>query len=207
VERVSSNNPFADLPYPHLAPHEAAASRPLQDVDLVPFAGLWRHGDLLVMHKLAPLPDICVKSNQAATRRILCSLYWLDPTEYEFLLRSSFISTMKTANIYLPLTEEWYRKRQRRLFFAYCASLFGIAVFLGLAVMLDPPHPAGTKLYVGPFFIGLLIIGLFIAAGALIYWWLSGEMVRPARMTDQYIWLKGVHPDFLNRLEAWQWNV
>ena len=41
----------------------------------------------------------------------------------------------------------------------------------------------------------LIIASLPLALGAAIWGLLLCRMVWPKRMTDQYIWLKGVHPD------------
>jgi hypothetical protein len=41
--------------------------------------GLWRMGDTLVMHKLALLPDVCVKSGEVSAGRISKTFNWIHP--------------------------------------------------------------------------------------------------------------------------------
>jgi hypothetical protein len=53
----------------------------------------------------------------------------------------------------------------------------------------------------------LIIFSIVLFLGAAIYGLVSCRMVWPKRMTGDYIWLKGVHGAFLDRLEPWQWNL
>ena len=66
-----SGNPFADPQNPYAAPQLGGYYQPVpQPGNLPPFAGLWRQGNVLVMHKSAPLPEICLKSNLPAKNRL-----------------------------------------------------------------------------------------------------------------------------------------
>lgn len=200
---IPGHNPFAEQVNPYAAPTVADPYAPKKTDPNNPFAGLWRQGEILVMHKDAPLPDICLKSNEPATRRLKRSLSWHPPAWYLLIFLHLLIYVVaavlvrKTATIYIPLTEEWYARRQRRMLFAWgtilaCVVLFGTAV-----AYVD--HEAWAP--------WVLIASMLLALAAAVYGLLGCRMVWPKRMTDQYIWLKGVHPDFLNRLEVWQWNL
>lgn len=196
-------NPFADNPNPYATPVEAGYAPPQLRLADSPFAGLWRQGDLLVMHKAAPLPDICVKSNQPATRRLKRKLSWHHPAIYLVILAHVLIYAIvamivrKTATIHIPLTEEWFAKRRRRMFFAWGTALLSMVLFVATGFFLDSHEFA---------FLGLLV-GLALGLGAAIYGVTACRLVVPKRMTDEYIWLKGVHHDFLARLDPWQWNI
>jgi hypothetical protein len=42
---------------------------------------------------------------------------------------------------------------------------------------------------------------------AIIYGLVASRLVAPTRITKDYVWLKGVHPDFLAELPPWQYNL
>jgi len=155
------------------------------------------------MHKAAPLPDICLKSNGKATRRLPRSLSWHHPAIYVLVVISPIIYIIvalvvrKTATIQLPLTDEWYARRRWRMFVACSLVVACIPLLIAGAAFAD-------QLAIAPW----LMVGAFLGIlGATIYGLLACRLVKPERITDQYIWLKGVNPDFLNRLEVWQWNI
>jgi hypothetical protein len=195
-------DPFADSLNPYAAPRVEGYYPPQMDAN-APFAGLWRQGNLLVMHRNAPLPNICLKSNEAATGRLKRNLSWHHPAIYLIILLHLFIYLVvalivrKTATIYIPLTEEWLARRRRRMLFAWAAVLASFLLF-GFAVS-RVDHEQWAPL--------AMILAILLALAAAIYGLVACRLVWPKRMTDQYIWLKGVHPNFLNRLEAWQWNL
>jgi hypothetical protein len=54
----------------------------------------------------------------------------------------------------------------------------------------------------------LAIIGAIVLFfGGVLYGLLACRLVTPSRITDQYVWVSGVHADFLNRLEIWPYNI
>jgi hypothetical protein len=200
-------NPFGEATNPYAAPQAGGYYQPAlqQPVNLPPFAGLWRQGSVLVMHKHAPLPDICLKSNQPATKRLKRNLQWHHPAIALTILAGLLIYIIlaailtKRATILVPLTEEWFRRRRKRLLIAWLIALSGIAMMVaGFMLVIDSDQGIYAL---------LLLVGLFVSLGALIFGQYATGMVRPSRMTDEYIWLKGVHPDYLNRLEAWPYNI
>ena len=198
--------PFAEQVNPYAAPQDASAyytARPVAGQPL--FAGLWRQGNVLVMHKNAPLPDICLKSNQQATRRLRRSLQWHHPALALLILVGVLVYVIvaliltKRATIQMPLSEEWYARRKTRLLIAWSWGLSSLAaIVLGIIGVIQTER--------GEF--GLMaVIGFVTGLAALIYGQYACSLVRPKRITDDYVWLIGVHPDFLNRLEVWQWNI
>src|SRR5438270_17415 len=110
-------NPYAP---PKAPPPVQFQPYPNQGYD--PMFGLWRQGNVLVMHKLAPLPDRCVKSNQPANGRTLKrSLRWHHPAIYLALLAHFLIYVVlalvlsKSAIIRIGLSEEWIARRRRTI--------------------------------------------------------------------------------------------
>jgi hypothetical protein len=49
----------------------------------------------------------------------------------------------------------------------------------------------------------LIIIGPFVLLAGAIYGVVAARMVAPTRITDDHLWLKGVHADFLAELPVW----
>jgi hypothetical protein len=196
-------NPFAEQVNPYEAPREVG----YQPLSAPPgFAGLWRQGNVLVMHKLAPLPNVCLKSNQPATGRLKRSLSWHHPAIYLLILLHLLIYIVvalivrKTATIQIGLSDEWFARRRRRMLTAWALIFLSIGLFIGGAFHID-----GANGEVWPAL--LMIFSIVLLLGAAIYGLVSCRMVWPQRMTGDYIWLKGVNAEFLNRLEPWQWNL
>jgi hypothetical protein len=193
-----------------------ASPSPFEDVVLADVAdeanwaaGLWRKGNQLVMHKEAHLPARCVKSNQPIEgRRLKRKLTWFHPLIYLSLLAGVLIFAIlaivlqKKATVYIGLSPEWYRRRRRALWAGWIIGLFGLAILIGSIVVLsnsndkDPPW-AGL--------LGLLF-GIITGLVGAIYGSAGSRMVAPVRITDDYVWLKGVHPDFLADLPPWPYQ-
>lgn len=198
-------NPFAEVVHnPYASPGVPDPYMP-NAVGGAPFQGLWREGKLLVMHKLAPLPDICVKSNVPAMRRLQRKLRWHHPALALTVLVNVLVYAIlamilsKKATIHIALSEEWFAIRRRRILYAWGIVLASVVLFIAGVAFVDQANSALPA---------LVIIGaIFLFLGGLIYGQYATALVSPKRMTDDYIWLKGVHPDFLDRLELWQWQI
>jgi hypothetical protein len=199
-----SSNPFAEQVNPYAAP-QVATSYQMPGMSTNDFDGIWRQGNLLVMHKMAPIPDICWLSNQPANRRLPRTLYWHQPWIYVIFLISPVIYIIvalvmqKSAKIHLPLTEEWYVRRRTRMLIAWGLGLFSLIGLGGAAIALSDTLRESSAL--------MFVAALLISLGSLIYGLIACRLISPHRITDQYVWVKGVHPDYLNRLEPWVWNV
>lgn len=199
-----AGNPFADQAVNPYAATPVGFAQPMPPKPTA-FAGLWRQGNVLVMHKLAPLPDICLKSNQPATRRLKRNLSWHHPALAITILAGLLVYVVlaliltKRATIHVPLTEEWFERRKRRMLFAWGVGLVCLAMMVGSIFLVAQTDEPGYLILMLIGFLGGLIV--LIAGQAAV------GMVSPNRMTDEYIWLKGVHPDFLNRLEVWPYRI
>jgi len=206
--QAGSANPFAEAnPYANVNPYAAPQVGDGYNMPPAmqhPLAGLWRQDKLLVMHRSAPLPEICLKSNQKATQRLKRSLAWHHPTVFLLIFLHILLYVVvaliirKTAIIHIGLTDEWIAIRRKRMLIAWGLVLLGLLIFAGsIPLIVDSKEWA-----MFPFFGSILL-----CLGAAIYGLLACRLVVAKRMTDEYIWLKGVHPDFLARLEPWMWNV
>jgi hypothetical protein len=164
---------------------------------------LYRKGRLLVMHKEAVLPDRCVKSNQPAHgRRLKRKLAWHHPVLYLILPADVLVYLItvlilrKRATIYVGLSEEWFRRRRRALVIGWTLIVGGAAMLgVGLASIGQSPRalPAIT-------------LGLLVALGGLIYVSRAARIVQAKWITNHFVWLKGVHPDYLATLPPWPYE-
>ncbi|MEE2686334.1 MAG: hypothetical protein VYB09_08485 [Planctomycetota bacterium] len=167
---------------------------------------LYRKGNLLAFHKYAPLPGICLKSNQPATQQLKRNLSWHPPVVYiglllgliPFIILALVLS--KKATIYIGLTDEWAAIRKRKIARGWGIMLLSIALGIGILVMgltnLMPRSLGALACFTGIGSLILFFIGLWYAS-------FSANVVPPARITTDFVYLKGVHPDFLARLPEW----
>lgn len=181
---------------PYQSPQTAEA---VYQAEMVDSGGLWRKGSLLVMHKMAPLPDRCVKSNVPTQRRLKRSLSWHHPLIFLTLLISLLIYVIlalvlrKTAKIHIGLSDEWFARRRRAMVIGWTTVLVSLGMIIGGITMVDSN---------GLFGLAILAGAVLFVAGA-IYGLLGARMVAPTRISDTHIWLKGVCPEFLVGLPDW----
>jgi hypothetical protein len=191
---------------PYAAPQAVGGYSPQLPPQPGGFPGLWRQGNVLVMHKQAPLPPICLKSGQPATQWLRRNLQWHEPWLAITILAGVLVYVIialimtKRASILIGLTDEWAARRKTRIFIALGIVLAGIAL-------------AATGIFLGnqgrdqEGWFSLVALALFVLIGAALYGQYACRLVWPQRITDQYVWLKGVHPDFLDQLPPWPYGV
>lgn len=91
-----------------------------------------------------------------------------------------------------PITDEWWERRRRALWIGWIVAGLGVAIGVGgvvLAIQTDR----------GEFCFGLLL-GLIVALVGGIYGSAKSRMVTAKEIDDHYVWLKGVHPDYVAAL-------
>lgn len=167
--------------------------------------GVWRQGKLLVMHKQATLPDRCVKSNQPAHgRKLKRNLYWHHPPIFLTLFVSPLIYIIlavvlrKRAVIEIGLSPERFAKRRRAILIGWGAVLTSIAMIM-LGVGMTAIEGAMKLGYVQV----TVLLGFFVFSVGAVYGLIGVGTVSPQRITENYVWLKGVHRDFLAELPDW----
>ena len=182
---------------PYQAPSSTDASVAAQVVHSAS-PGVWRDGNLLVLAQGASLPRRCVKSNLAASGPALKRrLSWHHPAIFISILAGLLIYVVlalvlsKKATVEIWLSDRWKSIRRRRIMTAWTVALLGVAMFvLGMAFM------DGSASWHAM----MLVIGFLVAIAAAIYGLLVHRMVAPKRISDSHVWIKGVHPDYLNSL-------
>ena len=154
------------------------------------------------MHKDAILPCRCVKSNEPADGRLKRKLAWHHPGIYLTILLHIFVYIVvalilqKKATIYIGFSDEWFRKRRRAIAVGWALVVVGVAIVVAAGFMVN--HDAGVGL-------AGIWLGIVLAGGA-IYGLVAARMVAAKRITDHYVWLKGVHPEFLATLPPWPYE-
>ena len=192
--------PASEPVNPYAAPQIEGGYFPAQQTG---FDGLWRDGDILVMHKQAPLPPICVKSGQPATDWLQRDLQWHPPWVTWLILFAvpayvvlALILTRK-ATVIIGLSREWRNRRLIRMLITAGIVSVGLAVAVGgfsLATQRE-------EFRIAFLFVPIGLIGGLIAGTA--YGQHACRLVWPKRINGQFIWLRGVHSDFLKLLPEW----
>lgn len=197
---LPSQNPFADKPSQQFNPY-AAPSMPQPMMQQPGYqGGVWRKGNILVMHQRARLPEICVKSGAPATTWLKRDMSWFHPLCYLALLGGLIplvivaLIVTKKATVHVGLCAEWAARRKRWLIIGWSSALLGLGLIFGGIILAANEMDAGA---IGiP--IGILILLVGAIAGSI-----GSRIVTPKKITDEYVWLKGVHPDVLNMFPEW----
>jgi hypothetical protein len=195
-----SQNPFADQPPQQFNPYAAPTMpQPMQHVPNYQ-GGVWRKGNVLVMHQRAQLPQICVKSGMPATTWLKRDMSWFHPACYLALLGGLIpllivaLIVTKKATVHVGLSEEWAARRKRWLTIGWCTAGLGLAMLIGGIVL------AANDIEMG--IIGVPL-GIVVMLGGGIAGSIGSRIVTPKKITDEYVWMKGVHPDVLNMFPEW----
>ena len=188
-------NPFAS---PMSADQAAAAPAEAQQIQ-----SLYRKGNLLVMHRNAVLPERCVKSNQPADGYLRRNSLGFDPAAYLTLLLGLLgvvilvLIMQKKATIHVGLSAEWFRKRRRTIAIAWAIVAAGVAIALASGFLVANWRPDAA--------LGIAL-GMLLVLGGASYGSIAAPLVVPKRISKDFIWLKGVHPDFLASLPLWPYR-
>jgi hypothetical protein len=160
---------------------------------------IFQRGDLLIFHKLARLPDFCLKSNVPTTQRLQRRLTWHHPLLY-LLLISPLIYILvallvsKAASIQIPLDERFKKKRIRNMLVAW-GIVFASIGCLVMAGTIET-QSKGIALCFVILFPVLLLIGALVG--------LYGCRVVYAKKIDRhFVFLKGTCAEFRKRFPEW----
>jgi MFS family permease len=162
-------------------------------------AGVWREGQLLVMHKMAQLPNVCLRTGEAADRRVTRKLQWHHPAIVLLVFAGVLIYlivalvTMKKATIEIPISNRWMRGRNTRLAIAIGIGLIGVALFIAGFV------GETNQLLSHEVFMTFLIGGIVVGVGGLIAAVIVAPIISVSKITDTHVYLKGVHQKVLSR--------
>jgi Protein of unknown function (DUF2510) len=170
----------------------------LSDTGCATRGGVWRSGNKLVMLADAVLPDRCVKTNQPTDgKKVQVRLRWHDPLFYLLILVSLLVYAIvaafasKNAVVWVGLSEAAAQSRRRALAITWALALSGVGTIVAMVVF-------GLNLIL--FLLGVVLIFVSFA----VYAWGGARLVAPVRIKDGYVWLTGIHPDYLDLLPEWE---
>lgn len=169
-------------------------------VGLQPTAGTataWRKGNLLVTPTLAALPDQCVKCGQPGDGRpITKAFYWHPPVLalmiiFPGLLIYAIVAlcVRKKATLTFSVCAAHRRKRRNNTLITAALILAAVGCFLALGTT--------TARAVTPEI--LLLGGILVFLGGLIYGLATIPVLRPSRIDNQFAQYKGCSPQFLSQ--------
>lgn len=170
-----------------------------QGLDSRPGHGVWRDGKRLVMSHDAQLPFVCIKTNLPADNWLRRKLYWHNPWIYLLLLVSIWVYVIvalivrQKADIQVGLCRAQTVRRRWVIAWAWIAFLLGIVLAIGGIANSQPPNNNGWI---------ISLAGLIVLLGGAILGVVLARIVAPIRITKEYVWIKGAHPDYLASLPA-----
>lgn len=178
---------------------------PAGDASLAPqessWQGLWRDKRDLVMHKNAKLPSLCVKTGESTTQRgIVRKMSWHTPwialTIFAGILIYVILALVlrKKATIEIPLSDNARGRRTTRIILSWVTALGSLAFMAGCIFVLMNARNASPIAVIGIFggLIGFIAAALIGQSAA--------QVLRPTKITDTHVWLRGVHPSILEQL-------
>jgi len=162
--------------------------------------GVWNYGGALVMHKQAQLPPQCIKCCAPADGPPLKrKLTWHPGWVYLLILPGLLIyaivalSIQERATIYVSLCEKHRASRRMHLLIAWGIFIASIACFFVAANVGGRDAPV--------YWVLAGVFGILIALGYSLY---NSRVVTPFKIDQQYVYLKGICPQFVNQFPSMQ---
>lgn len=163
---------------------------------------VWRDGKQLVMRKDAILPYRCIKTNEPASGLLKRQLSWHHPAL--FLLAASpliyvivALCVRHTAKIEVGLSPKWFQRRLWTTLIAWLIVIAGLVTGIAGIAWSTPQNDSWILTAIGfPLMLIAAIVGLKICS-----------IVTPKKIDREYVWLNGVHRDFLATLPQWEGPV
>jgi len=154
-----------------------------------PGIGVWRDGQLLVMHKDAELPRVCIYTGERA----------VGAREYRLVWKCTGDLFSREKNLYLPLC----RRHLRAFAWQRLQSLVGLLLSaVSLLIMLFAPLllPVLGDLV----FLYVVPPGLLLGIAGVVMWIVSyygtNQPLILVHARGDYLWFGGLHVSFLQAL-------
>lgn len=157
--------------------------------------GLWRKGNLIVVHPQAVMPQICVWSGQKGDKPVKLKLAWSPPWLY--LFGAIVVMFLQKKRELTPWLSQDQFDRRRKFQIAGCLAFAGGLGLAVLAFVFAIDMRANESPLAGLTFAAAMISGL-VGVVLLGPW---STLLRPKKITDQYALIAGAKEPFLRLLE------
>jgi hypothetical protein len=151
--------------------------------------GLWRDGDLVVMHRDAAWPAVCVRTGEPAVGWFPMRILRTAPGSW---LRS------ETIRFHLPVGRRWHWLTTKLRTGLLTAGLISLGALVTSAFYFDR-FPSGLSLSIA-LGGGVTSIALILTSSGL------AQLVTLRRDRGNYLWLTGPSEKFLEQLPVWPFH-
>jgi len=162
-----------------------------------PKSGIWRDGNQLVMTRDAELPYVCIKTNQPADVWLPRSVSWYPRWTLVLLPLGLLVFVIvagllrKQAGIRVGLCESRRVGRLWTIGLAWGGIVLGLGMLM-VGIISERQQPASLAA-------SLIPLGCLLFFASAILGDSLPRIVSAAYINEDFIWLKGVHPDYLAR--------
>ena len=200
---TTNSNPFADEPLqpaqrlqsaadplnPYAAP---VAAEPGKRPEVV---GTWRDGSLLVMHRRATLPELCIVTGAPTKQRHWQTLRWHQPVDWEnraLIVEFGIDPQVLRANTKYP-----------RIPMA-CAAVIWLTMLPGTIayIYVNRLHGAAAEDALGSAMAVGIVLTILSFLPTLIFQQ-RRQWLHLAHVEKHYVWLRGPSEAFLQTLPPW----
>jgi hypothetical protein len=153
---------------------------------------VWREGKILHMTQGASLPPRCVRCNAPADTRLERRMYWHSPWLAFLILAGVLVYAIvavivrKRADVELGMCTRHMDARRNRILIAWACVVFGVG---GCVASLGAAPGVG------------FLLGFVGVIAAIAFGMGQSNVLRPVRIDDQSVQLKGASEEYLASLE------
>ena len=150
--------------------------------------GLFRDGKILVMARGATLPGRCIRCNAPTGLRLDKKIYWHNPWIYLLIFQLLIYAIValivrKKAEVSFPVCQDHLDRRRNAIIVAWLIALAGI-------ILMPIGFSNDSRIAIG-------CAGMLVVLGAIVFGMRKAQLAAPKKITDQWILLSGVSPEFL----------
>lgn len=161
---------------------------------------LYRDNKKLVFRKGVNWPQLCIKTNKeiSSNEGLHKRIYWHSQAIYLTAFISPLIYiivamiTRKEYFGFFPMSQETIKKRKIEILISVLLSLLGLILFFASIGAADNES----------LILIMMPLGFFLMLGALIYG-TAKRLITPVKISNEFVWITGVHKDFLQQLPQW----